>query len=49
MPRQMGIDCHMRRDAEFLKSHIRDIMGFYHPIAIDRQYGGYINQPPVAV
>lgn len=32
------------RDAAFLTNHIKSIMAFYHPICIDREYGGYINQ-----
>lgn len=34
----------MLRDTAFLKSQIRDIMNFYDPVVIDREYGGYINQ-----
>jgi mannose/cellobiose epimerase-like protein (N-acyl-D-glucosamine 2-epimerase family) len=32
------------RSEEFLKGHISDIIGFYHPACIDNEYGGYINQ-----
>lgn len=29
---------------DFLKSHIRSIIDFYHPACIDHEFGGYINQ-----
>lgn len=32
------------RDPDFLRSHIRAILEFYHPQCIDHGYGGYINQ-----
>ena len=32
------------RDATFLREHIRSIMSFYHPVCIDDELGGYINQ-----
>ncbi len=32
------------RDAAFLRNHMRSIMSFYHPICIDTEWGGYINQ-----
>ena len=32
------------RSSEFLKRHIADIIGFYHPRCIDEEYGGFINQ-----
>jgi len=32
------------RTADFLTSHIRSIIDFYHPVCIDTEYGGYINQ-----
>ena len=32
------------RDAAFLRDHIRSIMAFYHPVCIDEELGGYINQ-----
>ncbi len=32
------------RDAAFLRDHIRSIMSFYHPVCIDKELGGYINQ-----
>ena len=32
------------RDPAFLRNHIRSIIAFYHPVCIDREFGGYINQ-----
>ena len=32
------------RDTAFLREHIRSIMSFYHPVCIDDELGGYINQ-----
>lgn len=32
------------RSAAFLKRHIADIIGFYHPRCLDEEYGGFINQ-----
>lgn len=32
------------RDPEFLERHIQSILGFYHPVCIDTERGGYINQ-----
>lgn len=32
------------RDPAFLRGHIRSIMSFYHPVCIDGELGGYINQ-----
>lgn len=32
------------RDSKFLRNHIRSIMSFYHPVCIDSDLGGYINQ-----
>ena len=32
------------RDPAFLRNHIRSIMSFYHPVCIDAELGGYINQ-----
>lgn len=32
------------RDAAFLRDHIRSIISFYHPVCIDHELGGYINQ-----
>ena len=32
------------RSAAFLKRHIADIIGFYHPRCLDAEYGGFINQ-----
>ena len=32
------------RSAGFLKRHIRDIIGFYHPRCLDEEYGGFVNQ-----
>tara|TARA_B110000208_G_C11799942_1_gene441533 strand:- start:5035 stop:6228 length:1194 start_codon:yes stop_codon:yes gene_type:complete len=32
------------RNADYLKTHIADIVNFYHPICMDTEYGGYINQ-----
>ncbi len=32
------------RDPAFLRNHVRSIMSFYHPVCIDEELGGYINQ-----
>lgn len=32
------------RDPAFLRDHIKSIIVFYHPICIDDEFGGYINQ-----
>lgn len=32
------------REPAFLREHIRQIIKFYHPVCMDREYGGYINQ-----
>ncbi|MEM7128210.1 MAG: AGE family epimerase/isomerase [Chloroflexota bacterium] len=32
------------RDSAFLRNHIQSILSFYHPICIDNELGGYINQ-----
>ena len=32
------------QDAAFLRSHIQSIISFYHPVCMDRELGGYINQ-----
>ena len=32
------------RDSGFLRNHIKSIISFYHPVCIDRDSGGYINQ-----
>lgn len=32
------------RDPVFLRNHIRSIMSFYHPVCLDAERGGYINQ-----
>lgn len=32
------------RSADFLRQHIADIVGFYHPSCLDGEYGGFINQ-----
>ena len=32
------------RDSGFLRDHIKSIISFYHPVCIDRENGGYINQ-----
>ncbi len=32
------------RESEFLRDHIRRIISFYHPVCIDNEFGGYINQ-----
>lgn len=32
------------RDPDFLKTHIRNIIDFYHPDCLDTERGGYINQ-----
>ncbi|MEQ8780320.1 MAG: AGE family epimerase/isomerase [Roseibium album] len=32
------------RNKDFLRAHIAEIIGFYHPTCIDTEYGGYINQ-----
>ena len=32
------------RSVSFLKQHIADIIGFYHPRCLDHEYGGFINQ-----
>ncbi len=32
------------RDPAFLRAHMRSIMAFYHPVCIDTELGGYINQ-----
>ncbi len=32
------------RDPAFLRKHIRSIISFYHPVCIDKELGGYINQ-----
>ncbi len=32
------------RDPEFLRNHIQSIISFYHPVCIDSELGGYINQ-----
>ena len=32
------------REPKFLRDHIESIISFYHPICIDKKYGGYINQ-----
>lgn len=32
------------RDPEFLRRQMRDIISFYHPVCLDRELGGYINQ-----
>ena len=31
------------RDPEFLRDHIRETLGFYHPGCIDREGGGFFN------
>lgn len=32
------------RDPGFLRNHIQSIVDFYHPVCIDNELGGYINQ-----
>ena len=32
------------RDPEFLRLQMRSIISFYHPVCLDRELGGYINQ-----
>ena len=32
------------REAAFLRDHIQQIISFYHPVCIDTELGGYINQ-----
>lgn len=32
------------RDPAYLRSHIAEIVEFYHPRCLDREYGGFINQ-----
>lgn len=32
------------KEPEFLRAHIAKIMGFYYPVCMDHEYGGYINQ-----
>ncbi|MCY4542069.1 MAG: AGE family epimerase/isomerase [Rhodobacteraceae bacterium] len=32
------------RDPNFLTGHIREIIQFYHPVCMDHEFGGFINQ-----
>lgn len=32
------------RSRQYLRQHIADIVGFYHPACLDKMYGGFINQ-----
>ena len=32
------------RDAAFVRSQIKSIIDFYHPVVIDHRFGGYVNQ-----
>ncbi len=32
------------RDPAYLRNHMRTIMSFYHPVCLDKELGGYINQ-----
>lgn len=32
------------RNSAFLRNHIQSIISFYHPVCIDKDVGGYINQ-----
>lgn len=32
------------REQDYLREHIRSIIEFYHPVCMDQEFGGYINQ-----